>query len=58
MTYLSAVIVSIIEGEMKKVEFSKRLKVLIIIVLIILIIEFTFFTFKLPWHDIFADPYA
>ena len=56
--YLSALSISLFEYEIKDVEFSKRINGLILLLLVILIIEFTVFTFNLPWHDIFADPYA
>ena len=56
--YLTALSVSFFEQEFKDIEFSKRFNWLIVIFLVILIMEFTIFTFNLPWHDIFADPYA
>lgn len=58
ITYLTALCTSIFEQEIKKIEFSKRFKWLLLIFLVILIMEFTIFTFNLPWHDIFAEPYA
>ena len=58
ITYLSAVTITVFEQEFKDFEFSKRFNILIVILTAILIIEFTVFTFNLPWHDIFADPYA
>jgi len=58
ITYLTALCTSIFEQEIKEIEFSKRFKWLMLIFLVILIMEFTIFTFNLPWHDIFADPYA
>ena len=56
--YISALIVGFIEVELMKIEFGKRLKVLLIILIILLIVEFTAFTFYLPWHDVLTDPYA
>lgn len=56
--YLTALSISFFELEIKEIEFSKRFNWLILIFLVILIMEFTIFTFNLPWHDIFADPYA
>ena len=58
ITYLSGLSVSIIEQEFKDIEFSKRFKVFLFIIIILMIIEFTVFTFNLPWHDVFADPYG
>lgn len=55
---LTAISISIIEQEIKKLEFSNRFKILIVILFVLLILEFTVFTSKLPWHDIFADPYS
>ena len=57
VVYITAILVSIFEQEFKNLEFSKRFKVLIIVLSIYLVVEFTVFTFKLPWHDVFADPY-
>ena len=58
IVYLTAISISIIEQEIKKLEFSNRFKILIGILFVLLILEFTVFTSKLPWHDIFADPYS
>ena len=58
ITYLSGLTISVIEQELKEFEFSKRFKVLLFILIVIMIIEFTVFTFNLPWHDVFADPYG
>ncbi len=56
--YLTALSISLFELEFKEIEFSKRFNWLILIFFVILIMEFTIFTFNLPWHDIFANPYA
>jgi hypothetical protein len=56
--FLTAVSISIFEQEMVKLDFSRRFKSVIFILFILLVIEFTVFTFNLPWHDIFADPYS
>ena len=58
ITYLSGLSISVIEQELKEFEFSKRVKVLLLIIIVVMIIEFTVFTFNLPWHDVFADPYG
>jgi len=58
ITFLVGIVISFIELEFDEVEYSKRFQILLVILLIILIMEFTVFTFRLPWHDIFADPYA
>jgi len=58
ITYLSGFSISIIEQELKDTEFSKRFKVFLLVIIVIMIVEFTVFTFNLPWHDIFANPYG
>ncbi len=58
IVYLTGISISIFEQELKNLEYSKRFKVLIIVLFIFLVVEFTVFTFNLPWHDIFADPYS
>lgn len=58
ITYLSGFSISIIEQEIKEIEFSKRFKILLVIIIIIMILEFTIFTFNLPWHDVFQSPYG
>jgi len=58
VVYLTALTISIFEREIKKIEFSNSFKIIIYILFVLLILEFTVFTFNLPWHDIFADPYS
>lgn len=58
ITYLTAITISVFEQEINKIELTKRFKILILVLFVILIVEFTIFTFNLPWHDVFADPYA
>jgi len=58
VVYISGISISIFEDEFKNLEFSKRFKGLIIVLFIYLVVEFTVFTFNLPWHDVFANPYA
>ncbi|MFW9825271.1 MAG: DUF6512 family protein [Candidatus Thorarchaeota archaeon] len=58
ITYASGLSISVFEQEMQVLQFSKRFKLFILIIIVILIMEFTIFTFRLPWHDIFADPYG
>ncbi|NVM44919.1 MAG: hypothetical protein HWN79_08375 [Candidatus Lokiarchaeota archaeon] len=55
--YITAIFIGFIEFEIIKIEFGKRLKVLLLILIVILIVEFTAFTFYLPWHDVLTDPY-
>ena len=57
IVYLSAISISVLEEEIKKLEYSKRLMALILFLLVLLVMEFTIFTFRLPWHDIFTNPY-
>jgi hypothetical protein len=56
--YISVLVLGFIEQDIKKLEFGKRLKVILLILFVLLIIEFTAFSFYLPWHDILANPYA
>jgi len=56
--YVSVLILSFIELDIIKIEFGKRLKIILLILIILLIVEFTAFTFYLPWHDVLADPYT
>ena len=58
VVYISVLILGFIELDIVKLEFGKRLKVLLLILMVLLIIEFTAFTFYLPWHDVLANPYA
>ncbi len=58
IVFLTGISISIFEQELKNLEFSKRFKVLIIVLFVYLVVEFTVFTFNLPWHDVFADPYS
>jgi hypothetical protein len=56
--YVSALILGFIELETIKMEYGKRLKVLLVGLIILLIVEFTAFTLNLPWHDVLANPYT
>ena len=58
VVYISVLILGFIELDIVKLEFGKRLKVILLILLLLFIIEFTAFSFYLPWHDILANPYA
>ncbi|MHA1884994.1 MAG: DUF6512 family protein [Promethearchaeota archaeon] len=58
ITYLSGLSINILEKEFYKVQFSKRFKIFIMIIIIIMVIEFIVFSFRLPWHDVFTNPYA
>jgi len=58
VVYISVLFLGFLEVEIAKLEFGKRLRVLLLILLVLLIIEFTAFSFYLPWHDILANPYA
>ncbi len=57
VVYVSVLFLGFLEVEILKLEFGKRLRVLLLILLVLLIIEFTAFSFYLPWHDVLADPY-
>lgn len=57
ITYISGVFSGYLELDLAKIQYGKRIKVIILILTVILIIEFTAFTFYLPWHDVLADPY-
>ncbi len=58
VVYISVLILSFIELDTMKIEFGKRLKIILLILIILLIVEFTAFTFYLPWHDVLAEPYS
>ncbi len=58
VVYISVLVLGFIEQDIEKLEFGKKLKVILLILLVLLIIEFTAFSFYLPWHDILANPYA
>ena len=58
VVYISVLFLGFLEVEIAKLEFGKRLRVLLLILLVLLIIEFTAFSFYLPWHDILANPYG
>jgi hypothetical protein len=58
ITYISGLSISIFEQEIQVIQFTKRFKIFMLLFVVILIAEFTFFTFNLPWHDVFADPYG
>lgn len=58
VVYISVLFLGFLEVEIAKLEFGKRLRVLLLILVVILIIEFTAFSFYLPWHDILANPYG
>ena len=57
-TYISALFLGFIELDTIKIDYGKRLKILLLILIVLLIVEFTAFTFYLPWHDVLTDPYA
>jgi hypothetical protein len=57
-TYITVLILGFIELDIMKIEFGKRLKIILVILIILLIIEFTVFKFYLPWRDVLTDPYA
>jgi hypothetical protein len=58
VVYTSVLFLGFFEVEIAKLEFGKRLRVLLLILLVLLIVEFTAFSFYLPWHDILANPYT
>jgi len=58
VVYISVLFLGFLEVDIAKLEFGKRLRVLLLILIVLLIIEFTAFSFYLPWHDILANPYA
>ena len=57
-TYVSVMILGFMEVEIAKIEFGKRMKIILIVLIVLLVIEFTAFSFYLPWHDLLGDPYA
>lgn len=57
ITFISGVFSGYLQLDLAKIQYGKRIIVLIIIMVLFLVIEFTAFTFYLPWHDVLADPY-
>ncbi len=55
--YVSVLLVSIFEQSFMEIPYNRTLKIIILILNLLLIMQLTIFTFKLPWADIFADPY-
>ena len=55
--YISILIISILEQYLKEIDYRTPLKIIIWVLNLLFIMQFTIFTFKLPWADIFADPY-
>ncbi len=56
--YISALVIGFVELDTIKIEFGKRLKVLLVVLILIFITEIIAFSFYLPWHDVLTNPYA
>ncbi len=56
--YVSVLIVGFVEVDIMQLDFGKRLRSILLILIFLLILEFIVFTFSLPWHDVFANPYG
>lgn len=55
-TYLSGFFVIAIEKEMEQIKFRTSTKIIIWTLLIISAFSFIWFTYKLPWIDLFINP--
>lgn len=56
VTYLSCCCVGVVEKEIEKIEFSLSTKYVISLLFLILGFLFVWFTYKLPWIDMFVNP--
>ena len=55
---LAGTCVLIMENSMEGMAFSKGFKAVILVLFVVSVSYYVIFTFKLPWADFFADPYA
>ncbi len=55
-TYVSGLFVMQIEKEIEKVRFRVITKVIVLLLLVISAFLFIWFTYRLPWIDLFVDP--
>lgn len=56
VTYISGILAGIMEKGIEKAKISLGLKAVIFILFIISAFLFIWFTYKLPWIDLFVDP--
>ncbi|MBC7320342.1 hypothetical protein H5T89_06825 [bacterium] len=56
VTYISGVFAGIIEKDLEKLRFSSRSKIITFILFVISAFLFIWFTYRLPWIDLFVDP--
>jgi hypothetical protein len=56
MTYLSLLVLHLLNKELVQIHFSKTVKIVILILMGLLIFELIFFTFQRPWVDVFEIP--
>lgn len=56
VTYISGVFGGILENGIEKIKASSGLKIAISILFVVSILLFVWFTYKLPWIDLFVDP--
>ena len=46
------------ESSMEGIDYSKGFKAVILFIFALSVLYYVIFTFRLPWTDFFADPYA
>ena len=56
ITYVSLVILSMLETWYGELEYPTNIKVIILLLFGLSVLEFTLFTYFLPWHDVFIEP--
>jgi len=56
VTYISGIIASIMEKDIEKTRLSSSFKMTVLILFFISMFLFVWFTYKLPWVDLFVDP--
>jgi len=56
VTYFSPLFMGYIEKDIEKVEFSLKTKYIVLLLLFVSAFLFVWFTFKLPWIDLFTNP--
>ena len=55
---LAGICVLVMENSMEGMAYSRGFKAVILVLLVLSVSYYVIFTFRLPWADFFADPYA
>ena len=55
---LAGTCVLVMENSMEGIAYSRGFKAVILVLFVLSVIYYVIFTFRLPWADFFADPYA